>query len=138
MPNNAKTVVLLSFFFLVQWRVFLIPFRWEYIVVSFALLSTGTVLYCLSQLWSVHKWIICTVYHLGVNCIYFVSLSRLFKVSFKTHCKFNEYGYFPRVIYHDNVWYLGCNTNVCGYCRDITFVVVTMQVGMNDPVCLFT
>ncbi len=30
------------------------------------------------------------------------------------------------------------NTNVSGYCRDTTFVVVTRQVRMNDPVCLLT
>ncbi len=93
---------------------FWLLFRWEYIVVSTLIYyRLRQVLYCLPQLWSVHTWILWTVYHLGVNRIYFISLSRLFKVS----------------IYHDNVWYLGCNINVCGYCRDTVFVVVTRQVG---------
>ncbi len=124
--------------FLVQWLVFYFHLGESILLLALIYYLLRQVLYSLPQLWPVHKWILWTVYHLGLTISIFFSLSKCFKVCFKTHCKFNEYGYFMGVIYHDNVGNLGCNTNVCGYCRDTTSVVVTRQVGMNDPVCLFT
>ncbi len=49
--------------FLVQWPIVLLPFRWEYSVVSFHLLSTET----------------SPLLHLGVNCIYFLFSEQTFQ-----------------------------------------------------------
>ncbi len=95
------------------------------------------VLYCLPQLWSAHKWILWTISFRSEPYLFSFVCADVSNFVSK-HTKFNEYGYFMGAIYPHNVLYLGCNTNVCGYCRDTTFVVVTRQVGMIDPVCLFT
>ncbi len=128
MAYDAKTDVRLSLFFS-SLTSFYFHLGESILLLALIYYLLRQVIYCLPQLWSVHKWII---YEWTVSI--FFSLSRLFKVYFKTHCKFSEYGYFIGTIYHDNIWYLGCNTNDRGYCRKTIFLVVTRQVRMNDPI----
>ncbi len=137
MAYDAKTDVLLSLFFSSVTSFFYFHLGESILLLALIYYLLRWVLYCLPQLWLVHKWILWTLFR-----------SELYLFSFL-------WVYFPKfvskhtvssmsmailwgLIYHDNVWYLCCNTDVCGYCRDTTFDIVTRQVGMNDPACLFT
>ncbi len=80
MAYNAKTDVRLSLFFSSVTSFYF--HLGESILLLALIYLLRQILYCLPQLWSVHKWILWTVYHLGVNCIYFLFSAQTFQSLF--------------------------------------------------------